>query len=318
MDKKKKIIISCCVVAALAIGGGAIYFATRDSSPKNPKNMSAESINTSYNNSMAELNNAKQIVITKDLVSIGKSYDIEVDGKDFGDMDGEFIKITGDKFTLTNKDDVVLSTEKQIKRWGIKLNRLAEVSNNKGEVVGYIGEEKLSDLLKMGFNFHFYNKNKEEVGYLKQEVFNIFDTFKIYNMNDELCYEIKANFSPIVAKYTITVHNNKTIPVDQAIFMTGIINSVKPSKEKENAKIRNGVAAGVGAAAGSVINNKNNKNKNDMPKDSSVYPDKSDDKNSTTGDKKQELDLNKKPQTNSSTKPKTSSSKPKSSKSKRK
>ena len=251
MEKKKIAIIATSIAIVTGVVGTTIAVVKNN---KSSKPVVAETkVKETYEQSMKKLNNAKSIVIKKDLISIGKSYDVEVDGKSFGSVDGDFIKITGDKFVLTNDDGTILSSEKQVKRWGVKLNRLAEVKNNKDETVGFIGEERLGDLLKWGFNFHFYDKSKTEIGYLKQDVFNIFSTFEIFNVKDnKLAYEINANFSPIQAKYTITVHDDSVIPVDQAIYMTCILNAVNDSKKAENKKVKDKAIKGAGVAAEAV------------------------------------------------------------------
>ena len=253
----KKIVL---VIAILGVVGTGIGLVACNSKEEAKQPVAAQET-ANYNTAMGQLKNAKQIEISKDLVSLGKSYSIDVDGKDFGNMDGEFLNVLGDTLRIETDNGTKISSEKQIKRWGIKLNRLAEVQDKDGKIVGYIGEEKLNDLLKIGYNFHFYNAQKEEIGYLKQKVFSFMDTFKIYDMNDKLCYEINAKFNPIRAEYVINVHDNNTIPVDQVIYLTGILNSIKSSKSSSNTKK---AAVGVG------INEAIKGSKNNSTKDSGV------------------------------------------------
>ncbi|MGL5066848.1 MAG: hypothetical protein ACRC6T_03335 [Sarcina sp.] len=246
----KKIVLIIAIIGVIGGGIGVVACSSKETA-KQPVN--AQEATTNYNTAMGQLKGAKQIEISKDLVSLGKSYSIDVDGKDFGNMDGEFLNVLGDTLTIQTDNGTKISSEKQIKRWGIKLNRLAEVQDKDGKIVGYIGEEKFNDLLKIGYNFHFYNAKKEEIGYLKQQVFSFMDTFKVYDMNDKLCYEINAKFNPIRAEYVINVHDNNTIPADQVIYLTGILNSIKTSKAYSNTK-----KAAVGAGVNSAINNSNN------------------------------------------------------------
>ena len=221
MNKKILILISAIIVIIISI---TLFIALKkDNKPTVD----------SYATSMSELNNAKEIKVTKDLVSLNKSFNILIDNKDFGTIDGEYINLTGDTLTFKDKHGTILSSEKQIKRWGIKLNRLAELRDNKDAVTGYIGEEKFGDLLKIGYNFHFYNPKKEEIGYSRQKVFSFLDTFKIYDSKDVLCYEINANFNPIRAEYTIKVLNNTVIPVKDAVYLTCILNSLKTAKKSK-------------------------------------------------------------------------------------
>ncbi|MGL4655219.1 MAG: hypothetical protein ACRCWM_04935 [Sarcina sp.] len=262
----KKIVLTVAILGVLGFGVGLVACNKEDVKPT----QTAEQAIQEYNTAMEQLKAAKQIEISKDLISVGKSYSIDVDGKEFGNMDGEFLNVLGDTLTIETNNGVKLSSEKQVKRWGVKLNRLAEVHDKDGKVVGYIGEEKLNDLLKIGYNFHFYNAQKEEIGYLKQKVFSFMDTFKIYNMKDELCYEINAKFNPIRAEYIINVHNNSTIPVDQVIYLTGILNSIKSSKSSSSTK-----KAAVGVGINSAINGSKNSNSTNSSKKSSTSKSKS-------------------------------------------
>lgn len=305
MEKKKVFIMATAGILVGILGAGCVVSnlnSDNTSKTTSTSKSEAEKPRETYEESMKKLNSAKTIEIQKDLISFGKSYEIKIDGKEFGDVDGDFIKLTGDKFEFRNKDGVLISSEKQIKRWGIKLNRLAEVYDSKGQTVGFIGEEKLNNLFKLGFSFHFYDKNKAEIGYLRQDVFNILSEFDIKNSKDDkLAYTIKANFNPIQATYTITVHDSSVIPVDQAIFMTCIINAVNTAKKEENKKVRDTAAAGVGAVTGAALDSKAKK---DAEKKKKQEEEK----------KKVTVDLNKKPTTTkkpATTKKPTTSSKSK-------
>ena len=49
----------------------------------------------------------------------------------------------------------------------------------------------------------------------------------MYENNDVLCYEINANVTMFANKYTVTVHNNSVIPIDQVVYLTAILDSIK-------------------------------------------------------------------------------------------
>lgn len=188
--------------------------------------------NDDISESLIRLNNAKKITVAKKLKLFNNSYSVAVDGVDFGQVTGKYIRLTGDTFTLKDNEDNELSSEKQIKRWAIKLNRLAKVYDNSGEIVGYIGEQVVKDFFKRGYTFHFYDKDKNEIGKSNEKIFSLSNKIKIYDVNDSLCYEItakgiNAGFSFIRNKYTITVHDNSTIPSDQVIFLTSILDAIK-------------------------------------------------------------------------------------------
>lgn len=203
----------------------------------NSVNLNADTnrLNTeAITSSLKSLADAKTITVSEDLISINKSYSVEVDGEKVGSISGKFIKTTGDKFVLKDNAGNILSSEKQIKRWNVKLNRLAEVYDYNDNVVGYIGEEVIKDFFNVGYTFHFYDKDKNEIGVSKQKNFTLLDTFNVYNNNDSLCFEIKADFSLMNDKYTITVHDNSTIPSEQVVFLTAILHSIMDENKKQN------------------------------------------------------------------------------------
>lgn len=185
--------------------------------------------------SLQRLNTAKEISLEENILTYNNSYDVKINDKKFGSINGEYIHFTGDTFTFTNNNDLEIASEKQIKRWGIKLNRLAEIYDANGEVSGYIGEEKINDLFKIGYKFHFYDKDKNELGYIKKQYFSILDHFDIYNMENEIVYTIDKDLTMFADRYTIKVIDNKDISADKAIFATAIMHAIEENiNNKEN------------------------------------------------------------------------------------
>lgn len=178
------------------------------------------------------LNNAKKISVINNIISLNNSYDIYTDGNKVGTIEGKYINITGDKFVFKSKNGEIIGSEQQIKRWGVKLNRLAEIYNNLNDPIGYIGEEKIKDLFKIGVKFHFYDKDKNEIGYTDKPMFSIIEHFKILDSNNNLLYKIDKRVFSVSDTYDIEVINNKKVPVEQAIYITAIINAINKSKEK--------------------------------------------------------------------------------------
>lgn len=99
-------------------------------------NVNQESINNNLNEQtdiLEKINSATEVKVEEELISFNKKYNIYIDNSYIGNVSGKFINITGDIFTFKDKNDNIISSEKQIKRWGIKLNRMAELrdkSNN--------------------------------------------------------------------------------------------------------------------------------------------------------------------------------------------
>ena len=60
---------------------------------------------------------ATTVNVKERFVSLTKTYDVYVDGKEIGSVSGEYVNITGDIFTLTDANGNEIAKEKQIKRW---------------------------------------------------------------------------------------------------------------------------------------------------------------------------------------------------------
>ena len=178
------------------------------------------------------LKNAQTIKVSEDPFSMNREYDIEIDGQEFGEVDGKYINITGDVFTLEDETGNIWAKEKQIKRWGIKLNRLAQVMSPNGKTVGFIGEEKIKDLFKYGYSFHFYDENKNEIAHSDQVFFSLTKQYKIKDNHGNLLYKIKGDFLSLVNSYTVDVVDSSVVPVEQAIFLTCILDAISNSESK--------------------------------------------------------------------------------------
>ena len=198
-----------------------------------------EEIKKEIEDSFIVLNEASEITVKAKYFSVRNSYTIYVDDVEFGDVTGKYFKALGDTFTFSNIKETKLSSESQIKRWDIKLNRLAEVYDYNDNIIGYIGEEVFKDLFKLGYTFHFYDKDKNEIGICKQEVFKFSDTFDIYDNDDNKCYVIEEKLASWSNEYYITVYDNSTIPTDQAIYLTCILDSIKEADKATKESERN-------------------------------------------------------------------------------
>lgn len=126
--------------------------------------------------------------------------------------------------------------EKQIKRWGIKWNRLAEVMNTNGQTVGFIGEQVVRDFFKYGYSFHFYDANKNEIGHSDEVFFSLTKEYHIKDNQNRLLYTIKGNFFSLTNTYDIEVIDSSVVPVEQAIFLTCILDAIATSEKEESEK----------------------------------------------------------------------------------
>lgn len=180
------------------------------------------------------INKADKIKVKENIFNLNRVYEVLVDGSTIGRIDGKFANITGDVFTLTDTNDNIIASEKQIKRWGVKLNRLAEVYDDNGNVSGYIGEEVINDLFHLGRVMHFYDKDKNEIGTCEQKVFNYLDEYVVYDNEGNEDYRIKEQLTFMEPEYIIEVKDKESIiKRSDTVFVTSIIDSIKQAEEKK-------------------------------------------------------------------------------------
>lgn len=94
-----------------------------------------DNIHTEQINIQERINSAREITVKEELISLSNKYNIYIDNEYIGNISGKFINITGDVFTFRDKNENVISSEKQIKRWGIRLNRLAELRDKSNNII---------------------------------------------------------------------------------------------------------------------------------------------------------------------------------------
>lgn len=181
------------------------------------------------------LNNAKEIQVKEQIFSIGVGYDVYADGKLVGSIKGKIISDYGDKFRLIDNNGNVVKEEKQIKRWGVRIDRMAEVYTPDGQISGYIGEEVLKDFFSLGYRFHIYDKNKEEIGYTKEKLTFVGREFDIYDMQDNKDYDIDEDIFNFTSTYTIKLNDTSDIPVEDVVFYIAIQDCILTADE-ENSK----------------------------------------------------------------------------------
>lgn len=177
---------------------------------------------------------ADEIVIKERNFAFNKSYQVFVNDEYIANVTGKYINVTGEVLSLKNISGDLIAKEKQIKRWGIKLNRLAEVYDNEENVTGYIGEEKIKDIFRIGYYFHFYDKDKNEIG-TSDQVFSLLKKDVFYNEDKEEIYIVNKTFHLLKDCYTIHVKDTGEVLPEMAIFMTCIEDSIEKA-DREKAK----------------------------------------------------------------------------------
>ena len=144
---------------------------------------------------LVQLNEASTIMVKKSWFSFNKNYQVYIDGEKVGEIQGLYFNILGERLILKDLDGEVYASEQQIKRWNVRLNRLAQVYNGADETVGFIGEQVVRDFFRFGKTFHFYDVNRGEIAVSKQKIFHIFPEYVIEDLTGEKLYKVKKKFS---------------------------------------------------------------------------------------------------------------------------
>lgn len=179
------------------------------------------------------LNSAKQIEIKESFISIGKQYKLYVDGVEVGEVTGRLITAFGDVFTLKDRNGHVLASEKQIKRWHLRFDRDAAVYDGNGNLTGYIGEEALTKIFSIGYFFHFFDKNGNEIGTSDQVNFSLLKENIFRNADGIMAYKVNKELTLIRDSYQVNIYDKSKIQLYQAIFMVCIEDAIKDASKKK-------------------------------------------------------------------------------------
>lgn len=179
------------------------------------------------------LKSSKNIVLEEKFVKAKKDYRIIADGEEVGRISGKYINLTGEVLELSDMEGNVKKIEKQSKRWGVKINRMGSIQNVDGSITGYIGEEKIKDMFKIGHRYHIYNSDREEVGTSKEEIFSVTKKMDIYDMDGNIDYEIDKKVLSLTNSFDIKIKDNSNINVEDILFYTVIQNEISNSEESK-------------------------------------------------------------------------------------
>lgn len=179
------------------------------------------------------LKSSKNIVLEEKFVKAKKDYRIIADGEEVGRISGKYINLTGEVLELSDMEGNVKKIEKQSKRWGVKINRMGSIQNVDGSITGYIGEEKIKDMFKIGHRYHIYNSDREEVGTSKEEIFSVTKKMDIYDMDGNIDYEIDEKVLSLTNSFDIKIKDNSNINVEDILFYTVIQNEISNSEESK-------------------------------------------------------------------------------------
>lgn len=178
------------------------------------------------------LYSATKIMIEEDFShTFYRGYNIWVDDLVIGRVEGKTITAFGDVFTLTMSDGTVLAYEKEHKKF-FKLNRSASVYDSENRLTGYIGEEYWEDLFSWSYVFHFYDRNKNEIGTSKKLGKSVWNDHDLYGASGSEDYSIDKKWDWWNDTYVLEVKNPKsTIPMHYAILLVCIEDAIGDAHE---------------------------------------------------------------------------------------
>jgi uncharacterized protein YxjI len=183
-----------------------------------------------------KIRQASKITVRQKFISFfGKHYYLYVDGHKVGHVTGKFIKTFGDVFTLKTADGKKLADEKEAKRI-LALNRSAEFHDGTGNIIGYIGEERLTDFFSLGYVFHFYDPNQKEIGKSQKIGKSSLSYHHIYDSDGNTDYTVDKKFTLFCDKYVLKiVDRDSRIPLESAILLVCIEDAIADAhKPKKN------------------------------------------------------------------------------------
>lgn len=192
------------------------------------KNTAEISEDSTKEETLKAINDAKKIVIKKDLITFDNNYTIYADNQEVAELHGRVVKgFVGDVFSIKTLGGETIASEKQQKRYGVKFSRSAKVSMPDGST-HYIAEEKIKDMAKIGYRTHFFDGDDNELGRTRK-VISITNDNKIYNKDGDVAYEVDGKIS-LSGKYVIDVKDTSKISPIEAIFFTCIQHEIENAK----------------------------------------------------------------------------------------
>lgn len=196
-------------------------------------------ISKDYTSFIEELKDLKKVELDKKMFSWGKSYEIKTDNDTTYYLKGKNFYWSGDSITMTNEQGDTLLVDNQISRKFSNMNRMAEITDSKGSVMGYIGEEQ-KDMFSWFEKLHLYNQDGVEMGVLTYKM-SLTSKYEITDAEtDEILYIIKGKFS-LGSKLSIDkvkTEDNK-IPMEQAIISSLIMNEIKIAESNKSSSNNN-------------------------------------------------------------------------------
>lgn len=176
-------------------------------------------------------NETTSATVKEKIFKWGKGYTVETDNNQSLKMNGRGVfYLGGEQITLTNENDEVISTEKQHKRWGVKINRMASVRNANDEIIGFIGE-KTTDHIRIAPKMTIFDYEGNQIGKIRG-TWNLgpIMNLNIYNNDGSLAYEVTSR-NIVQPTYNINVKDSSEIPFEYAVYTSLILNELRKSDD---------------------------------------------------------------------------------------
>lgn len=171
---------------------------------------------------LEELNNAEEIHIMKNYMSLANAYHIIVDGKIIGSVSGEVFYVLGDCFSMRSSNGDLISYEKEEV---FHLNNQASIRNEEDIETGRI-ESKILTLL---YECSYLDVEGNTLATSEQH-FSLLRKDTIKDANGNVVYRINdTNY--FASNLIIEVLDNSTVSPEIAIFIATIDEAIDSSSD---------------------------------------------------------------------------------------
>lgn len=168
------------------------------------------------------LDNAEKLTVTTKASFGRKLYSVSGDNIDLK-MSRRYITAIGDEVELVDDDYNVIASERQLKRYSV----MAEVYNEHGEIIGYIGREPYNLFINPFTKTNIYDKDGNKVAKVKSKLALINSEYIIEDLDGIDLYKIKEKFTLVLNEYEITKLEDSGIPIEIIVFTTLILDNIK-------------------------------------------------------------------------------------------
>lgn len=185
--------------------------------------------NKQNNSEMINIDKASHATVSSKLISFSTAYKVKVNSQTYT-LTGDFIHFYGDTLCFKNSNGEEIFSEKQHKRYGFKLNRMASIHDSNNNITGYIGEDFSKDYWNPLEIFHIYNSNGSEIATVKEN-WSLIKSFTVKDNHGTHAYKITKKIASIANVYTIEKLNETEIPMSSIILVTTISDAINAQNE---------------------------------------------------------------------------------------